>query len=83
MFIVDSASNITALAKSLQSEPAFLNITYAPGGDVRSVTVFHDGTSLRKRDTNSLVITPLLTLPSLGELRIKGVVGQESRSWCC
>ncbi|MCE9614804.1 MAG: hypothetical protein K8T26_11045 [Lentisphaerae bacterium] len=68
-FILDSATVHGHLAVELKSSSALLNLTYEPGGDYHSVTIFHNGTELRERNTNSNTLRNVASLDSLGALR--------------
>ena len=69
-FHLDSTLVQTQLEKSLRFQEALLNITYAhPGRDYHSVTVFHGGSGLLERDTNSNDLLPIKRLDYIGTLR--------------
>jgi hypothetical protein len=57
------------LQQTLEDRPAFLNVTYEVCGNYHSVTVFHNGTKFRLRDTYSDVLTDISSIRSLGTLR--------------
>src|SRR6185436_10278545 len=51
-FYLDSSAHVDDLEGLLRGHEAFLNITYEPGNDYHSITVFYDGTHFLSRDTN-------------------------------
>ncbi len=68
-FFLDSAAQVAQLEKMLTLGEAFLNITYEPGGDFHSITIFYDGHGLMARDTNRRGVYSLPGLTKIGKLR--------------
>jgi hypothetical protein len=68
-FYLDSSTHIDELERLLKTREAFLNITYEPGRDYHSITVLHDETGFKARDTNLPELHPLPGLSKIGKLR--------------
>ena len=68
-FYLDSAAHVDEIEGLLHGHESFLNITYEPGRDYHSITVFYDGTRFLSRDTNSKGLRTIPGLRQIGKLR--------------
>jgi len=68
-FYLDSAVVVSGLQNCLRNEESFLNITYEPGINYHSITIFYDGNNFRYRDTNTTSIGTIGLLSQIGRLR--------------
>jgi hypothetical protein len=69
LFYLDSSAHRHELEDLLSQKVAFLNITYEPGFDYHSITVFSDGNGLMARDTNRKGLFSIPELAKIGKLR--------------
>jgi hypothetical protein len=69
IFYLDSSAHRHELEDLLTRKVSFLNITYEPGFDYHSITVFYDGNGLRARDTNRKDLLSIPELAKIGKLR--------------
>ncbi|OGM08541.1 hypothetical protein A2159_03135 [Candidatus Woesebacteria bacterium RBG_13_34_9] len=68
-FYLDSTVVVSELENQLRNEESFLNITYEPGVNYHSITIFYDGINFRYRDTNNRSIGTIGLLTQIGRLR--------------
>ncbi len=68
-FFLDSSGVVYDLEHQLRNTESFLNITYEPGRNYHSITVFYDGTQFLARDTNKANLLNIPTLAHIGKLR--------------
>ena len=68
-FYLESSKHLEELEQALNTQEAFLNITYEPGGGYHSITIMNDGARLMARDTNRKGFHPIFGLREIGKLR--------------